>query len=228
MNNEDFLLYQSKVTSISKMLSSVAHKWRQPLNEINAIVSNIDLDYSYNLMNKESLDLQLKNIEDITKQLSNTLDDFRDFAHPPQKFKFKIDDLLKQSLKFIDKELKEKNITCEVKIVGYNKIYGYPNEYMQVITEILYNIVENFNKKEIKNPQIKIFAKKEQEKLLLTIKDNGKGVPVDLKIFEAYIGTKNDKLKGLGLYISKIIIEDMGGVIDVKNDENGAVFSILV
>jgi len=228
MNDEEFLLYQSKITSVSKMLASVAHKWRQPLNEINAIVSNIYLDYSYDLMDKKSLDLQLKNIEDLTKQLSNTLDDFRDFAYPPQKFRFRIDELLNQSLKFIDKELMEKKIKCKVDIVGDNQIYGYPNEYMQVITEILYNIVENFGKKKIKNPQIEISAKKEQEKLVLTIKDNGKGVPVDLKIFEAYIGTKNDKLKGLGLYISKIIIEDMGGVIDVKNDEKGAVFSILV
>ena len=113
MNDEEFLLYQSKITSVSKMLSSVAHKWRQPLNEINAIVSNIDLDYNYNLMSKKSLDLQLKNIENITRQLSNTLDDFRDFVEGERvKSIFNIKDGIDGFYSLIEGSIKSHNINC--------------------------------------------------------------------------------------------------------------------
>lgn len=222
--------YQSKIISIRKMLSSIAHKWRQPLNEINSIVSNIDLDYNYDLMSEKSLDLQLKNIEDSTKYLSNTLDDFYEFMHPLHpKFKFHIKDVIEQVLDFTSGTLTQNNIECEVKIVEDMLIQGSPNEYMQVIIEILNNSIEVFDRKRVENPKIEIIAQNHQNRLLLQIKDNGGGVPEDLKIFDAYIGKKKDSTsKGLGLYIAKIIIENMDGEIIVKNDEAGAVFSILV
>ncbi|RLA78210.1 MAG: histidine kinase, partial [Epsilonproteobacteria bacterium] len=80
--------------------------------------------------------------------------------------------------------------------------------------------------KNIENPTIDIVIEKNK----ITIEDNAGGIPQDIidKIFDSYFTTKGkDKGTGMGLYMSKMIIEDnMGGVLSVKNSRNGSVFCI--
>ncbi|MEA1892077.1 MAG: ATP-binding protein, partial [Campylobacterota bacterium] len=80
--------------------------------------------------------------------------------------------------------------------------------------------------KEIENPTIEIELKEN----IVTIKDNAGGIPQDIieRVFEPYFTTKEQgKGTGMGLYMSKMIIEDnMGGVLHVNNEEDGARFSI--
>ena len=226
-----FLIQQSKMASIGEMFASVAHQWRQPLNEINSIVANIDMDYNYNIITSDSLEMQLKNIEDLTKYLSSTIDNFEQFMHPSnQKFKFALEDVIEQSLSLIKHSFKEIGVEYEVEIFDDIVIYGSPNEYMQVVIAILNNAVEVFTKRGVKNPKIKITVESEKRKSLVEIIDNGGGTPKDLKIFNAYISTKDDddKSSGLGLYMAKTIIENMDGEIRVRNSEDGAVFSIIM
>ncbi|MCD6433220.1 MAG: sensor histidine kinase, partial [Sulfurimonas sp.] len=82
--------------------------------------------------------------------------------------------------------------------------------------------------KKIKEAKIVI----ETNATTLTVSDNGGGIPEDImkKIFDPYFSTKLDTNgTGLGLYMSKTIIEDhCGGRLSVSNDESGAVFKIVL
>jgi C4-dicarboxylate-specific signal transduction histidine kinase len=66
-------------------------------------------------------------------------------------------------------------------------------------------------------------------KVLVTVKDNGGGIPDEIidRIFNTYFTTKaGEKGTGIGLYISKTIIEDMGGALTARNVNGGAEFTI--
>jgi C4-dicarboxylate-specific signal transduction histidine kinase len=104
--------------------------------------------------------------------------------------------------------------------------HTYPNEIKQVILNLLKNAEDILLEKEIENPTITINTYDN----ILIVKDNAGGVPDDIigKIFDPYFSTKTKKDRtGLGLYMSKTIIEDhCGGSLSVSNDNNGAIFKI--
>jgi C4-dicarboxylate-specific signal transduction histidine kinase len=84
--------------------------------------------------------------------------------------------------------------------------------------------------RKVKNPQVKIHLSKQGNKVILTVSDNAGGIPDEIidKIFNPYFTTR-EKLTGtgLGLYISKTIIErNMSGKLSVRNIGDGAEFKI--
>lgn len=77
----------------------------------------------------------------------------------------------------------------------------------------------------ILNKYINVFTKNDENSLIIIIQDNGKGIKQELleKVFEPYFSTKSNKNStGLGLYISKIIINNhFNGKIELNNIKNG-------
>jgi signal transduction histidine kinase len=102
----------------------------------------------------------------------------------------------------------------------------YDREMMQVILNILLNARDSFKENDIENKPITITSYKNS----LSICDNGGGVPDAIidKIFDPYFSTKQQKNgTGLGLYMSKIIVEKHhNATLKVKNTNNGVCFSI--
>lgn len=108
----------------------------------------------------------------------------------------------------------------------------YANELKQVVLNIIKNAEDVLLEKEIENPTITIqtLCDIDGTNQSLIIKDNGGGIPKDVmdRIFEPYFSTKTNKNgTGLGLYMSKIIIEEhCNGRLTASNDKDGAVFLI--
>lgn len=126
--------------------------------------------------------------------------------------------------------LKNNNITFTSSFETQTEIDAYPRELMQVFVSIITNSKDAlvYMKKENAFIAVRVF---EDEKYVITeICDNGGGIADDIlpKVFDPYFSTKNEKNgTGLGLYISKTIIEDhLKGLIEVYNNKNGASFII--
>ena len=118
----------------------------------------------------------------------------------------------------------EQNCDCSVS--------GYPNEFMQVILNILNNAKDAIIQTKKEGGLIKITTRCRTNACVTTIEDNGGGIEKQVieKIFDPYFTTKApDKGIGIGLYMAKTIIEKhMEGTINVTNTENGALFSIML
>jgi len=104
------------------------------------------------------------------------------------------------------------------------------NEITQVILNILKNSYDNFKEEKTLHPKIEITTKEEDGNFFIEIIDNGGGIDNKIleKIFDPYFSTKNPKYgMGLGLYMSKMIIEEHhSGVLNATNNKHGVCFNI--
>ena len=230
---EQFLIQQSKLAEMGEMISMIAHQWRQPLSALSTIIQNIHLRHSLGKLDLEYLDSQRLKSNALTEKMSTTIEDFRNFFKPnKEKQYFSIKDAINQTIFLIDDSFKSYNIKITNEISEDIVIYGFESELSQVLLNIIKNSKDAFIEKEIENPAILIKTKQVDTHIKILVSDNAGGIS-DLildKIFEPYFTTKDSyNGTGLGLYMSKIIIEqNMKGELKVKNIEDGVQFSIYI
>lgn len=225
------LLAQSRLAQMGEMLSMIAHQWRQPLAAISATSAVLELKAELGRVDEETVIKQSKKISQYSQHLSRTIDDFRDFFKPSKELKeSSYNEIIESVLDIVGTSIENKNITIIQKLSTEYRFLTYPNELKQVILNILKNAEDILLEKNIKDPKIKIITYTKEGGNVLEIHDNAGGVSTEIieKIFDPYFSTKLEKNgTGLGLYMSKTIIEDhCSGILSVSNDEYGAVFKI--
>ena len=230
------LFQQSRLAQMGEMIGMIAHQWRQPLTAISATSGAINMKAQLNKLNKETAIELSDKISSYAQHLSSTIDDFREFFKPnKEKKEITYNELVKSVLSIIEESIKNKNITLVKELNSDTIFYTYPNEIKQVILNLIKNAEDVLLENKVKDPAITITTKDN----ILSVSDNGGGVPKDIikKIFDPYFSTKTKKDgTGLGLYMSKTIIEEhCGGNLSVSNittvnedskSLDGAVFTI--
>ena len=225
------LIEQSRLAQMGEMLSMIAHQWRQPLNAISFSSAGLELKAQLGKANSDIVLESAQNISENVQYLSRTIDDFKDFFKPQkEKQLISCTQVIKKTLKIISPSLQHKNIEIIEELNMQEMLYTYNNELQQVILNILQNAVDVLVDKQIEKPSIKITTFFKDNSYIIEIEDNGGGISADNieKIFNPYFSTKLEKEgTGLGLYMSKMIIEDHClGKLSVKNINDGAIFEI--
>ncbi len=234
MENEYLLMQQSRLASMGEMIGFIAHQWRQPLAQLGGVFMNIESAFAFGELNEEYLMQKVKEGNNMIKYMSQTIDDFRLFFEPSRcRESFDVVKVIKHTVGIVRASLNYYRINLKftsVKNSFFTK--GYQNEFAQVILNLLNNAKDMLIENQIKFPVVYIEVFKQNKDILIKIHDNAGGVREDIidKIFEPYITTKGDKGGiGIGLYISRLIIENrMNGSISVKNQNKGANFIIKV
>ena len=231
---EQILIQQSKLASMGEMIGNIAHQWRQPLNALGLVLQNIKFSYEMDELNDEFMNKSINKANTLTKAMSKTIDDFRNFFRPnKQKEKFILSNNINDTLYLIESTLEHYQIEL-VKNINLDSVllYGFPNEFSQVLLNIVNNAKDAIIEQKIEMPKIEINSYIKEEYSYLEIKDNAGGIPLEIidKIFEPYFTTKEEgKGTGIGLYMSKTIIENnMEGKIFVNNVDKGACFTIIM
>jgi len=235
---EKLLREQSRLAQMGEMLSMIAHQWRQPLGAISSAVIATQMNIASGRFNNkneeflEFLDKKHKNINEYVHFLSTTIDDFRNFFKPNKnKELVELTLPIQRALNIVSATMKNNGIKIIFDYNNKQNIYIYHNEVMQVILNILKNSEDNFIEKDIKDREIVISTKKYENQVYICISDNGNGIDEDIlpKIFDPYFSTKLEKNgTGLGLYMSKVIIEEHNnGKLNVRNSREGVCFEIV-
>lgn len=227
-------IQQSKFAAMGEMISVISHQWRQPLNEITVLIDEIKLKHQYNILSHDELEQLANEIYDSTDYMSNTIEDFNNFFKPSKdKQNFTISSILTETQNLLSSRLSKFKVNLQINIQDNHLSYiGYKNELKQVIINIINNAIDALDERLVPNKAITIDINKLETHIKITIEDNAGGIPIEIidDIFNPYFSTKTEKNgTGLGLYISKLIIENnMQGEIDVENINKGAKFSILL
>lgn len=227
------LIQQSRLAAMGEMINNIAHQWRQPLNNIGLIIQNIQFSYGAGTITKEEMNDEINKTMDIIIHMSRTIDDFRNFfREDKQKSTFFVGSAIQHALEFVSSALSSRNI--KVVFIDDKNIstVGYQNEYAQVLLNIISNTRETCLERGTKAPCIRIRVTSENTRSVVYISDNCGGIADDVmpRIFDPYFTTREpDKGSGIGLYMSKVIIEqNMNGSLTAKNIEDGVEFRIEV
>lgn len=230
---EALMIYQSKFAAMGEMIGNIAHQWRQPLSSLGLIISNVEDMYRCDELDKEYLDDLINKARKLINKMSQTIDDFRYFFKPTSdKEVFSIYENVLYTLKLNEEILKFHQIKIAIQSTGDDKAFGYANQFSQVIFNIINNSIDALAESNCKDKKMKIKIYNENNMLITEIIDNGNGIKEELlnKIFNPYFTTKEKKNgTGLGLYMSKMIIEkNFNGNIQSVNLEGGACFKISI
>ncbi len=230
---EEMMLAQSRNAAMGEMISMIAHQWRQPITTISMDANNIIADIELNEFDENVIKDIAHNIGEQTQFLSKTIDDFRNFFKEDKEVEeFKVSDLINELDTILLASIKNNNITYKVEYEQNLSMKTHKRELLQVLLNLVKNakeaLIENKNNDKI----IKLFFKEEDENIQIIVQDNAGGIKEENldKIFKAYFTTKKEMNgTGLGLYMSKMIIEkNLKGTIVVTNEKDGAQFIITI
>ncbi len=230
-DKDHMMIHQSRLAAMGEMIGNIAHQWRQPLNSIGLIVQEIEDAYEYGELNENRVKESVERVLRLLDFMSHTIDDFRNFfSKDKSREEFHIINAIERSVSFIETSLKNYGVDLKTDYSLDSLITGYPNEFAQVLLNILNNALESIIESERRDPCIKIKVDKTGNFARITVCDNGKGIETENleKIFEPYFTTKK-KGTGLGLYIARIIVEkNMKGRIFSAGTESGACITIEI
>ncbi len=229
----EIMCHQSRLAAMGEMINSIAHQWRQPLNSLGIIIQGLrHISTQKNIDIKLLKEIEVEIMEKIN-YMSHTIDDFSMFFQISKtKEVFNVLKSIKDAVRLIDIQLKNNKISFITTVdeeLNLN-VLGFANEFRQVILNMIHNAMMAIISNNIKNGKIDVIIKKNRKNLQIEIVDNGGGISKENmpKIFNPYFTTK-DKGSGIGLYMSKVIIENhMDGLLAVKNKKDGAQFTIML
>jgi signal transduction histidine kinase len=227
------MLQQSRLAQMGEMISMIAHQWRQPLNNLSLINQLLVSKYTKNKLDDEAVEYFRVNSKKQIDLMTSTIDDFRTFFKSQKnKSVFSINKAITSTIDMVESIYSSKGIDINFNAQRDYKITGYQNALSQVVLNIINNAKDALVDRDVDDRRIDINIDELDEYIVVSIKDNAGGIPESIidKIFDPYFSTKQDKNgTGLGLYMSKMIIqEQLGAKIYVNNEADGANFKIYL
>ena len=215
---------QSKQAALGELLMHIAHQWKQPLASLGSINLLHRAKYEQGIIpGKDEVINSIEKSEELIEYMSSTIDTFKNFYKPSYKSEnFFISETILDVLSIVEATFNFDNIRIFIDTHEDETSFANVNEFSQVIFSILNNARDIFKIRSIKEP--KIYIKIENKKV--SISDNGGGIKEELleDIFLPFVSTNNSS--GIGLYLSKNIVEKNNAVLSVQNYKDGAKFNI--
>ena len=226
---DQLMITQGRQAAMGEMIGNIAHQWRQPLNALSLLLANIKDAFLYNELDAAYMEQAISDGNRLVQKMSATISDFRNFFRPDkERIIFSANKQVGDAIALMSSGFNHANIALRVNSDEETMLFGFPNEFSQVLLNLLSNSKEAILAHGVERGEVVIHIGTKEGKGVVTLRDNGGGIPVELldKVFEPYFSTKQMGT-GIGLYMSKMIIErNMEGTISVRNVEEGAEFTL--
>ena len=231
---KDKILYeQAKNIQMSELIENIAHQWRQPLSVISTVSSGLSVKIDYGVFEEAEAKKDLDILSGSAQFLSKTIDTFSYLLKDEKDLKeIVLQDAISYAIEVIDATLKNNYIKL-INNIDYSNstnITLVVGDLSQVLINIFNNAKDVLLEKNAKDKWIKIELEIKDNMVVITIEDNGGGIPKEIisKIFNPYFTTKHQSQgTGLGLHMcQEIIRKNLHGKLYAKNTNDGAKFYI--
>ena len=214
---------EEKVELLRRLTSSIAHEIKNPLTGISAGVQYLGRKLESGATEEETVDFILTEIN----RLSRIVDDLYSVSKPPTLIfvETRVAEVIKKSLLCLGEELLKKEIQTDVTLEeGIPPTKADPDRLQQVFINIIKNAIEA----SATGGKLEVSMERSGFTIVVEVRDEGCGIPSDEidKIFEPFHSSKSGGT-GLGLYLSRNIVERHRGTIEVSpGKDRGTVFRI--
>jgi PAS domain S-box-containing protein len=218
---ERVLRNTEKLSAAARLSATVAHEINNPLE---AAVNLVYLTKMNPALPEDAVrqltqvEQELDRVAHITRQ---TLGFFRDKNAPGP---VKLEDIIDSVLRIYANKMASKNITIHRRFEDCPPISGIESEIKQVVSNLISNAADAATTGGVVTITLETSEKAGNTTVHLRVEDDGPGVPDEHRdrIFEPFFTTKQDVGTGLGLWVSREIIERHGGTIELVKREDGA------
>jgi signal transduction histidine kinase len=218
---EKRLIQTQRLSALGNLAAGVAHEIGNPLNGIKLTMSHLKDIFSKSQLDKDSFDRYSDTILNEVNRLDRIVKDFLTLARERELSlcEYGVDRLLRETVDLIAKEAQERGVEIHLHLPADGpKIIMDPQLLKSAILNILINALEAAEG----TGAVDITLTESDSSIVLDIVDRGRGIPPDIKdhIFDPYFSTKPVGT-GLGLPLTKTIIEKHGGEITIDSGDGG-------
>ena len=226
---QEELLHAARLATLGQLSAGLSHELSQPLAAITAYAENAIsfLDHGQN----EQTQTNIEYILGLCAKINQITDQLKSHARKSSEKIEKVNllEAIDNSLVLLSSLISNQDIITKVDIE--NSIHVKAN--LVRLEQVFVNLITNacHAMQEVTNPTLEISQKIKEDSILIYVKDNGKGISeTELQnIFDPFFSTKSKTGLGLGLSISKGIINSIGGELTVESKPgSGACFTILL
>jgi PAS domain S-box-containing protein len=214
------LLEKERFAAAGRLAATLAHEVNNPLESITNLAYLLTENTSLDEEARRFAELLLKEVQragDITRQ---TLGYYRESKIPAD---VNLTQVIEHVIKGKQRKLEGKNIELTVAMEEQLIVKGFHGELRQVFENLIDNAIDAVPQ----NGQIQVRGRTEDNngnnRVVMSVSDNGPGIaPSQLSnLFEPFFTTKADKGSGLGLWVSRSIVQKHGGTIRLTSNQNG-------
>jgi PAS domain S-box-containing protein len=229
--SQDILRKTEKIAAAARLAATVAHEINNPLEAVSNLVYLAKLRPGVPPDALQDLALAEQELNRVSHVARQTLGFYRE-SNVPDKIDVPV--IVESVLRLYANKFKTKNIRVEHEFEPCPPLQGWPGELQQVVANIISNAADAVGVGGALKVNVACVDTSEGKTVQVRVEDNGPGIaPEHLeRIFEPFFTTKKDVGTGLGLWVSKTIVERHGGIIEVASDRDngshGTVFRVLL
>jgi signal transduction histidine kinase len=223
-----------KLITIGRLAASIAHEINNPLESITNLLYLLGEEKDLSPTVSGYLDLARRELDRVAQISRQTLRFSRETTGP---VRVRIDELLEEVLSLYNRRIMEKSLSVERQFDSVDEALVYPGEMRQVLSNLVTNAVEASSphgRLRLRIRSTRSWADPGVRGLRVSVGDNGTGIPPEVqhRLGEPFFTTKGQRGTGLGLWVTRSIVQRYGGEIQLRSsvapERHGTVFSIFL
>ena len=223
-----------KLITIGRLAASIAHEINNPLESVMNLLYLLGEEKNLSPTVAGYLALAQRELDRVAQISRQTLKFSRETTGPVP---VHIEELLEEVLSLYGRRMMEKNLRVERQYDCGVEAIVYPGEMRQVLSNLVTNAIEASSLRgrlQLRVRCTRSWSDPEVRGVRVSVADNGSGIPPEVRhrLGEPFFTTKGQRGTGLGLWVTRSIIQRYGGEMQLRSsvhpDRHGTVFTIFL